>query len=163
MWVQCLWVAPKRGVACKFALTEWGTESAHKGWTGIRLQALMQLARSQSQQLREFYVFILLYKLFYFFYKKKDYLTSLQHPEVNVEFALVIEQPFHCLVLQSCLLWHEISRKMENCEIHHEDSDFHNMWTYTRKTNKKLTFNQNEDVEDTFRTCPEEKNYNIPE
>lgn len=50
---------------------------------------------------------------------------------------------------------------MENCEIRHNDSDFPIM--YYKKNKQKITFKQNEVVEDTFRTCPEEKNCNVPE
>lgn len=72
------------------------------------------------------------------FYMEKDYLTSLQRSEINVEFTLVLEQPHDCFVRQPCLLGHEISRNMENfeTEIHHEDSDFPHHVLQEKQTKK---------------------------
>lgn len=72
---------------------------------------------------------------------EKDYLTSLQRSEINVEFTLVLEQPHDCFVRQPCLLGHEISRNMENfeTEIHHEDSDFPHHVLQEKQTKKWLS------------------------
>lgn len=162
MWVQCLFVAPKRGVACKFAQTEWGTESAHKGWTGIRLQGLMQLGRFQSQQLRYSYMFsFLCTKLFILQGKWLFDFTATFWGKGWVHTGVRTSSRLFCSAVLFAMTWN-LQEHGKLWDSPHEDSDFPIMYDKKNKP-KKMTFRQNEDVEDTFRTCPEEKNYNVPE
>lgn len=98
------------------------------------------------------YVFILVYKLIFLQGKGLFDFTAMFWDKRWVHTSVRTASRLLCSVVLFAMTWN--LQEQENLLKHH---------VLQEKQTKKMTFRRKEDVEDTFRTCPEEKLYNVPE